>query len=91
MLVKVLRFPLRQRNHRRLAPLERTEPGYAVINDDAHDFQLLHYYIGRDAQAEQLAGHGFSLVECLDLEGHRVDAGDTAEDHVELHYVARAT
>jgi SAM-dependent methyltransferase len=89
--VKLLRFPRRQRNHRRLVPLERSEPGYAVINDDAHDFQLLHYYIGRDAQAQQLSEHGFALVECLDLEGHRVGAGETGEDSVELHYVARAT
>jgi SAM-dependent methyltransferase len=89
--VKLLRFPLRQRNHRRLVPLERSEPGYALINDDAHDFQLLHYYIERDAQERQLSEHGFALVECLDLEGHRVAAGETAAEHVELHYVARAT
>jgi SAM-dependent methyltransferase len=91
MAVKLLRFPRRQRNHRRLVPLERSEPGYAVINDDAHDFQLLHYYVGRDAQAQQLSEHRYALVECLDLEGHRVAAGETGEDSVELHYVSRAT
>lgn len=91
MAIKLLRFPRRQRNHRRLVALERSEPGYAVINDDAHDFQLLHYYVGRDAQAQQLSEHGFALVESLDLEGHRVGAGETGEDSVELHYVSRAT
>lgn len=84
------RLPLRTRNHRRIAPLERREPDYALVNDQAHDYQLLHYYIGRDAQGRQLADAGFELLVCLDGDGHTVQAGDAASGQSELHYAARA-
>lgn len=83
------RLPFRLRNHRRLAPLERREEAYALINDQAHDFRLLHYYIGHDGQRRQLEEAGFELVECLDGNGRTVDPGDDARAHSELHYAAR--
>lgn len=84
------RLPLRTRNHRRTAPFERRETDYSLVNDQAHDYRLLHYYIGRDAQERQLAETGFELLECLDGDGHRVPAGEGAAGHSELHYAARA-
>jgi SAM-dependent methyltransferase len=89
-LVKSVLFtPRRVLNHRRLARFQREEEGYAIVNDEAHGFALLHYYITRDMQARQLAEHGFELLECLDLDGERVDAGALAAACHELHYVAR--
>jgi SAM-dependent methyltransferase len=76
-------------NRRRLRPLERTESGYAIRNDEAHDFAVLHYYIDRDAQAEQFAELGFQFLECLDLDGMPVVPGSLARHCSELHYVAR--
>jgi len=84
------RLPLRTRNHRRIAGLERRETDFALVNDQAHDYRLLHYYIGRDTQARQLEETGFELLECLDGEGHSVRPGEMAADHSELHYAARA-
>ncbi len=89
-LQSLRRLPGRLRNRRRLAPLQRTEEGYAIVNDEAHDFSVLHYYIARDAQERQFAEHGFELLECLDLDGRSVAAGGTAVHCPELHYVARA-
>ena len=34
--------------------LERERHGYAIVNDSAHDYSILHYYVSRDAQAQQL-------------------------------------
>lgn len=85
----LVQWPRWQRNRRRLLPFERTEPGYSILNDVSHDFEALHYYISRDAQERQLAEAGFELVECLDLEGRRLEAGDDAPDCPELMYVAR--
>lgn len=82
-------LPRRLRNHRMLAPLQRREPGYSILNDEAHDYALLHYYISPDAQARQLQEHGFALLECLELSGRTLDAGETAARCPELHYVAR--
>jgi SAM-dependent methyltransferase len=85
----IRRLPRRLGNRRRLRPREREESGYAIVNDEAHDFAVLHYYIARDAQARQLAEHGFELMACFDLDGRPVAAGGAARRCPELHYVAR--
>jgi SAM-dependent methyltransferase len=85
----IRRLPRRLRNHRRLQPLQRIEDGYAILNDEAHDFSVLHYYISRGAQERQLAEQGFELLECLDLDGRPVKATEVAAHCPELHYVAR--
>jgi hypothetical protein len=78
-------------NHRRLAPLERNEERYAIVNDPAHGYRLLHYYIDRDEQERQLAEEDFELLECLDESGHVVRVGEPAAFSSELHYLARRT
>ena len=54
-----------------VAAIQRSEPGYAIVNDYSHDYMALHYYISRDVQERQLKEHGFELVECLDLRSAR--------------------
>lgn len=81
-------LPRRVRNNRRLRGFEATGSGFAIVNDVAHDYSLLHYYVSPAAQRQQLAAHGFELIECLDLEGRRLQVGDESESP-ELHYVAR--
>jgi SAM-dependent methyltransferase len=88
---QLLRMPRRERNRRRLLPLQRVHDDYAILTDEAHEYGILHYYIGRDAQQRQLAGAGFELLECLDLDGRAVGSGEDAAAHPELHYVARRT
>ena len=85
----VARIPGRRRNRKRLGPLQRRGDGYAIINDSAHDYALLHYYIGRDDQARQLRETGYELVECLDADGRLVGRGEPNPDPW-LHYVARS-
>jgi SAM-dependent methyltransferase len=88
-LSSIRNLPRRLSNRRRLHRMERVEDDYAVLNDEAHDFSVLHYYISRDAQERQLSEHGFALLECLDLDGLAVVPGETAAHSSELHYVAR--
>ena len=59
---------------------------YAVINDNAHGYSLLTYYISVPAQAEQLARSGFNAIEAYDMEGNVVTR-DTRFPWV--HYLAR--
>lgn len=87
--VTIMHWPRWQRNRRRLLPYQRTEPGYSILNDISHDFSALHYYISRDAQERQLVEQGFELLECLDLDGRQLAAGEDAPDCPELVYVAR--
>jgi SAM-dependent methyltransferase len=76
-------------NRLRLRRHLRDEDDYAIVNDEAHDFRLLHYYISRDAQERQFEAAAFTLVECLDLDGRLVERGEMAEQSSSLHYVAR--
>ena len=82
------RMPVRIRNRRRMAPLQRREGDHAIINDEAHDYGLLHYYIRRDDQARQLSELGYELIECLDVDGRVVQAGGRSLAPW-LHYIAR--
>ncbi len=85
---RVVRLPRSVANHRRLVALQHFGPDYAILNDEAHDYSLLHYYIGRDDEERQLARHNFELVECLALDGTTVAPGESAFGCHELHYAA---
>jgi SAM-dependent methyltransferase len=69
---------------------ERDEPEYALINDSAHDYIMLHYYIDREGQAKQLASAGFELLETYDEDGNALSPGEDDSASCELYYVARA-
>jgi SAM-dependent methyltransferase len=88
-MTSIRNLPRRFGNRRRLRPLQHVEDGYAVLNDEAHEFSVLHYYISRDAQEGQLTDLGYEFLECLDLDGRSVGRGETASHCSELHYVAR--
>lgn len=89
LLRTVPRLPKQVRNHRRVRRFAIDRPEYALLNDPAHDYSLLHYYMWREDQEKQLAAHGFEVLECLDLEGNVLPPGERAEHCSELHYVAR--
>jgi SAM-dependent methyltransferase len=88
-LASLRNLPRRLRNRQRLRKLQRDYQGFAILNDEAHDFSMLHYYISRDAQEQQISGSGFRFVESLDLDGRPVRRPETAAHCPELHYVAR--
>ncbi len=88
---RLVRLPRAIRNRRRLKGLQRFAGDYAILNDVAHDYALLHHYISRDGQDRQFAAHGFALVECTDLDGELVPPGASAYGCHELHYVAERT
>jgi SAM-dependent methyltransferase len=76
-------------NHRRIKPKQRFEPDYALLNDCAHNYSVLHYYILRNVQAKQLAGAGFESIECLDESGLALRPGDDDSACSSIYYVAR--
>ena len=82
-------LPRRLRNRRRLRPLQHHTADYAVLNDEAHDFSVIHYYVSPDVQRRQMQEAGYEFLECLDLAGGRVEPGEATAYCSELHYVAR--
>jgi hypothetical protein len=85
----VARLPLRLRNRARARRLELEADDHALLNDQSHDFQALHYYIEPDAQARQLESLGYAVLERLDLDGEALAPGDPAPHSEEVHYLAR--
>ena len=75
-------------NHRRLREYQRGEPQYAIWNDDAHSWRLLHYYIDRETQADQLDAAGFELAETLGMDGQPLEPLADDSHFTELHYIA---
>lgn len=76
-------------NHARLRHMQTFADDHAIVNDDAHDSGLLHYYIGPEAQQRQLAEQGFELLEIFDKQGSPVTPGGHAPHSRWLLYVAR--
>lgn len=85
----LVRLPRWWLNRRRLVRFERHEPTYAILNDEGHDYSVLHYYSTRDAQVRQFEAHGFEVLACLDLDGERVGPGELADHCSELHYIVK--
>lgn len=87
LIRSIVRLPRRRANRQRLAPLEHRGADHAVINDAAHDYSLLHYYISRRAQEGQLHELGYRLLEVLEFDGTRVADGEDGRGG-SLYYVA---
>ncbi len=75
--------------HLRMRGLQRQEEGYALLNDDAHDYTLLTYYVSREAQEQQLRDAGLEPVAVYRQDGEPLTPGRTDTTSVWLHYAAR--
>lgn len=62
--------------HARMRKLEVHGNDYDIINDNAHEFSLLTYYIGIEQQKRQLQENGFQNVEAYDMSGNPITADD---------------
>jgi SAM-dependent methyltransferase len=90
LLRAVAGFAVGAVNHRRLARHQVFEPEYAIINDSAHRWSLLHHYITRDAELRELAACGFEVLSVRGTDGTVLQPSDPDAQFTELHYVARA-
>ncbi len=84
---RAIEIPQERRNRRRLGPLQYRAADHAVINDDVHRYELLHYYIGRVAQQRQLDQIGYDLIDVLEDDGPTVPEGEGGRSG-SLYYVA---
>ena len=72
--------------HWRMKKHEVRTDRYAIVNDFAHGFSLLAYYISLDEQVKQLRAAGFVNVEAYDMEGKRIEKD---AEFPWIYYVAR--
>ena len=82
------RSPRRRANRRRLGPLQSRAPDHAIVNDEAHDYGLLHYYIARGDQERQLTEAGFQPQDVLEFDGSPVASGQDGRG-CSIYYTAR--
>ena len=74
------------RARRSMRRRELSTADYALVNDEAHGYALVHYYITPQQQIAQLRSVGFDQVQIVDSTG---TFGRVLPTDVWLHYVAR--
>jgi hypothetical protein len=81
--IKSLLNHIRNRNH------QVFEDEYAIINDVAHNYAMLTYYIDKVNQVKQLEGVGFETIEMYDTLGNMLNLDSNDKDSAWIYYVAR--
>jgi SAM-dependent methyltransferase len=81
--------PMSWKNYISRRNLRRDEADHAILNDEAHRWQGVFYYISPDAQVAQLESCGFEFVEALAEDGRTLRRGDSTEGNGTIHYVCR--
>lgn len=89
MLKKSAEALQHHRNWRRLRKEQVETTDYALVNDEAHEYSLLHYYISPQAQAAQLRAAGFTDVRVYDQSGRETTEPSPAS--VWMYYASRRT
>ena len=75
--------------HLRMRRLEERAADHAILNDDAHHYSLLTYYITREDQERQLQDAGLVPIAAYRQDGAPLRAGEVDRESVWLHYAAR--
>lgn len=89
LLANVVRWLRGLWNHARRRGLKRELPEYALINDLAEEFRLIHYYIDHRQQRRQLADAGLEVVAVYDDEINVVQPEARVIKAPWIWYVAR--
>lgn len=69
--------------------MRREETDYAILNDEAHRWQGVFYYISPDAQVRQLQSCGFEFLQALAEDGRTLRKGEPTDTNGTIHYVCR--
>ena len=85
--MNIIRYGVNSYRYWRRGGLEVITDDYIIINDEAHSYQLMTYYIDSGNQARQLAQVGFELMEIWDRRGKRLSLEDDDSHSTWLYYV----
>jgi len=84
----IFRWCRRMANHARIKKHRVFNDDYAILNDVACDFALLHYHIDHPAQRRQLERNNFAVLEVYDIVGNSLDPAAVDTKSPYLMYVA---
>ncbi len=85
----VYHLPHHLANHLRLQRREVETATYRLVNDPAHGWVMLLYYIDPEDQFRQLEELGYTALQCVDEAARPVGPDHPAADDAELLYLAR--
>jgi len=77
------------RNHLRNKNQQVFKDQYAIINDVAHNYAMLTYYIDKVNQIKQLEDVGFETIDMYDTLGNILFPGSDDKDSAWIYYVAK--
>ncbi len=80
---KSIRNRLRNKNH------QEFNEQYAIINDVAHNYAMITYYIDKANQIKQLEDMGFETIEMYDTLGNMLNLDSDDSNSAWIYYVAR--
>ena len=81
--IKSIRNRLKNRSH------QIFNQQYAIINDVAHNYAMLTYYIDKENQISQLEDVGFETIEIYDTLGNMLNQDSDDKDSAWIYYLAR--
>ena len=87
MLKKSAYALMSHKNWRRLRKEQVETPDYALVNDEAHNYSLLHYYVAPATQVAQLEAAGFTDVRIYDQWGNETTGA--SPESVWMYYDSR--
>ena len=82
-LLKSMSNRLRNKNH------QVFNKQYAIINDIAHNYAMLTYYINKAHQVSQLKAMSFETIEMYDTLGNVLNLDSDDKDSAWIYYVAK--
>jgi len=85
----VFRWSRRLANHTRVKKYRVFNGDYAILNDVACDFSLLHYHIDQSAQRRQLEQNNFTVLEVYDIVANSLDPAAVDTKSPYLMYVVQ--
>jgi hypothetical protein len=88
LAVNTAKYVVSRWNHSHVAPLRRTTPEYALLNDPGHNYACLHYYTSRSVVEAQLDRCGLRLINAFDSRGEILKEGEDDSESPHLLYVA---
>ncbi len=87
-MVNILQFITSYYNHLTNKKYQHFYKDYAVINDRAHNYGFLSYYIDKESQAAQLKETGFTLLEMYATSGKVLKCSEDDIHSGWIYYVA---
>jgi ubiquinone/menaquinone biosynthesis C-methylase UbiE len=76
-------------NYLRNRKCQQFKGDYSIINDRAHNYALLTYYIDKKKQISQLKKTGFETIEMYDTHGNILNSDSDDNDSAWIYYVTR--